>query len=101
MEKIQTNEVTLKIPPSIAADIGSNEIIKLLLDKAQGKKDFYKTKIKMLEAKYETNFASLKKKTEKGEERFQEWDDLLLWEGFLIAYREWNRKYKDLKLCMK
>jgi hypothetical protein len=36
MEKIQTSEVTLRIPPSIAADIGSNEIIELLLDKALG-----------------------------------------------------------------
>ena len=101
MEKIQTNEVTLRIPPSIAADIGSNEIIKLLLDKALGKRDFYKTKIKIFEANYGTNFATFKKKTEKGEERFQEWDDLLLWDGFLIAYREWNKKYKDLKLCIK
>ena len=101
MEEIQMNEVTLRIPPSIAVDIGSNDIIELLLDKALGKRDFYKTKIKMLEAKYGTNFASFKKKTEKGEERFQEWDDLLLWEGFVIAYKEWNKKYKDLKLCMK
>ncbi len=101
MEEIQMNEVTLRIPPSIAVDIGSNDIIELLLDKALGKRDFYKTKIKMLEAKYGTNFASFKKKTEKGEERFQEWDDLLLWEGFVIAYKEWNKKYKDLKRCMK
>jgi len=101
MEKIKTNEVTLKIPPSIAADIGSNEIIKLLLDKALGKKDLYKSKIKMFESKYGTNYASFKKKTGKGDQSFQEWDDLLLWEGFLLAYREWNRKYKDLKLCMK
>ncbi len=79
MEKIQTSKVTIKIPPSIAADIGSNEIIQLLLDKALGKRDFYKTKIKMFEEKYGTNFASFKKKTEKGEESFQEWDDLLLW----------------------
>jgi hypothetical protein len=35
METNQTSEVTLRIPPSIAVDIGSNEIIKLLLDKAQ------------------------------------------------------------------
>ena len=101
MEKIQTSEVTLRIPPSIAADIGSKEIIELLLHKALGKRDFYKSKIKMFEAKYGTNFTSFKKKTEKSEEQFKEWDDLLLWEGFLLAYREWNRKYKDLKLCMK
>ena len=101
MEKIQNTEVTLRIPPSIAADIGSNEIIELLLDKALGKKDLYKSKIKMFESKYRTNYTSFKKKIEKGDESFQEWDDLLLWEGFLLAYREWSRKYKDLKLCMK
>ena len=101
MEKIKTSEMTLRIPPSIAVDIGSNEIIKLLLDKALGKRDFYKSKIRIFELKYGSNYASFKKKTEKGDERFQEWDDLLLWEGFLLAYREWNRKYRDLKLCME
>ena len=101
MEKNKISEVTLKIPPSIAADMGSNEIIDLLIDKALGKKDLYKSKIKMFESKYGTNYASFKKRTEKGEENFQEWDNLLLWEGCLLAYKEWNRKYKDLKLCMK
>ena len=99
--KIQTSEVTLRIPPSIAAEFQSNEIIELLLDKALGKRDLYETKIKMFELKYGTDFASFKKNTEKGDEIFQEWDDLLMWEGFLLAYREWNRKYRDLKLCMK
>ena len=99
--KIQTSEVTLKIPPSIAAEFQSNEIIELLLDKALGKRDLYESKIKMFELKYGTDFASFKKNTEKGDEIFQEWDDLLMWEGFLLAYREWNRKYRDLKLCMK
>ncbi|MDA3897931.1 MAG: hypothetical protein PF482_17500 [Desulfobacteraceae bacterium] len=101
MEKIKNSEITLRIPPSIAVDIGSNEIIKLLLDKALGKRDFYRSKIKMFESKYGSNYVSFKKKTEIVDESFQKWDDLLLWEGFLLAYREWNRKYKDLKLCTK
>ena len=101
MEKIQTREVIVRIPPSIAADIGNNEIIDLLLGKALGKKDLYKSKIKMFESKYGTSYVSFKKKSEQEDENFQEWDDLLLWEGFLLAYREWNRKYKDLKRCMK
>ena len=101
MEKIQTSEVIVRVPPSVAADIGNNEIIDLLLGKALGKKDLYKSKIKMFESKYRTNYASFKKKSEQGDENFQEWDDLLLWEGFLLAYREWNRKYRDLKRCTK
>jgi hypothetical protein len=55
MEKIQTSEVIVKIPPSIAADIGNNEIIGLLIGKALGKKDLYKSKIKMFESKYGTS----------------------------------------------
>jgi hypothetical protein len=101
MEKIQTSEVIVRIPPSIAADIGSNEIIDLLLGKALGRRDFYKSKVKMYESKYGTNYATFKKKSEQGDEDFQKWDDLLLWEGFLLAYREWNRKYRDLKRCTK
>ena len=37
MENHQTSEVILKIPPSIAADMRSNEIIDLLINKALGK----------------------------------------------------------------
>ena len=101
MEKIQTREVIVRVPSSVAADVGNNEIIELLLSKALGKKDLYESRIKMFESKYGTSYASFKKKTEQGDENFQEWDDLLLWEGFLLAYREWNRKYRDLKRCMK
>ena len=100
MEKVETSEITLRIPPSIAADIKNSEIVALLLDKALGKRDFYKSKIRVFESKYGTNFASFKKKSEKGVESFKDWDDLLLWEGFLLAYDEWNRKYEDLRLCM-
>jgi len=32
MGKIQTSEVIVRIPPSVAADIGNNEIIDLLID---------------------------------------------------------------------
>jgi hypothetical protein len=72
MEKFQTSEVIVRIPPSIAADIGNNEIIDLLLGKALGKKDLYKSKIKMFESKYGTNYASFKKNSEQGDEIFQE-----------------------------
>ncbi len=101
MEKIETSEIRLRIPPSVAADIKNVEIVGLLLDKALGKRDFYKSKIRVFEAKYRTDFVSFKKKSEKGEESFEQWDDLLLWEGFSLAYDEWAKKYEDLRLCMR
>ena len=100
MEKVETSEITLRIPPSIAVDIKNSEIIELLLHKALGKRDFYESKIRVFESKHGTNFASFKKESEKRDESFQEWDDLLLWEGFLLAYDEWNKKYEDLRLCI-
>lgn len=30
---------------------------------------------------------------------FSEWDDMLVWEGFEIAYAEWKNKIEDLKNC--
>jgi len=71
MEKIQTSEVIVRIPPSIAADIGNNEIIDLLLGKALGKKDLYKSKIKMFESKYGTSYASFKKNQNKRMKTFR------------------------------
>ena len=46
MEKIQTSELIVRVPPSVAADIGNNEIIGLLLGKALGKKDLFQEKIR-------------------------------------------------------
>ena len=71
MEKNQISDVILKIPLSIAANIGSNEIIDLLINKALGKKDFYESKIKILESKYGTNYTSFKKRAESGDENNQ------------------------------
>ena len=41
----------VRIPPSIAADIGNNEIIYLLVCKVLGEKDLYKSKINYREFK--------------------------------------------------
>jgi len=101
MEHIETSEVIVRIPPSMASDVDGHEIVGMLLDKALAKRDFFKSKIRLLEAKYGTDFVAFKQLTEDGEEKFEEWDDLLLWEGFELAYGEWNRKYEDLKRCMK
>lgn len=100
MGKVETSEITLRVPPSIAADIKNIEIVGLLLDKALGKRDFYKSKIRIFESKYGTDFASFKKRSISGEESFEEWDDLILWEGFVLAYDEWNKKYEELRHCM-
>jgi len=100
MEQIETSEVIVKIPPSMASEVNGPEIVEMLLDKALGKREFFGSKIKVFESKYGTDFATFKKRTDLGDEKFDEWDDLLIWEGYVLAYQEWSRKYEDLKRCM-
>ncbi len=100
MERIETSEVIVKIPPSMASEVDGAEIVGMLLDKVLGKREFFRSKIKVFESKYGTDLAAFQKTTEVGGERFDEWDDLLIWEGYVLAYREWDKKYEDLKRCM-
>jgi len=74
----------------------------LLLDKALSKAEYYNSKCKELEDKYNMDFASFKKKVEEAkQEVFTEWDDIVVWEGYDLAYKEWKRKYEELKGCME
>jgi len=100
MEEIETSKVTVRIPPSMAYLVEGQDIVAMLLNKALAKRDFFGSKIKLLESKYGADFVAFKRKSEEGEENFEEWDDLLLWEGYVLAYREWEKKYEDLKRCM-
>ena len=70
----------------------------MLLDKALSKAEYYKSNCKEFEDKYNMDFASFKKKVEEAkQEVFTEWDDIVVWEGYELAYKEWKRKYEELK----
>lgn len=59
----------------------------MLTDKVLNKAEYYGTRCKEFEGKYGMGFASFKKKVEESEEEvLSEWDDLLLWEGYEIAF---------------
>ena len=100
MERIEAREVTVRIPPSMACLVEGDHIVAMLLDKALAKKEYFGSKIKLLESKYGTDFAAFKRRAEEGEENFEEWDDLLLWEGYVLAYIDWGKKHEDLRRCM-
>lgn len=71
-------------------------------DKALNKADYYVTRCKEFEGKYGMDFTTFKKKVEESEEEvLSEWDDLLLWEGYELAYREWQDKHEELKNCIR
>lgn len=100
MQKANFKEMKLKLPSDMVETISSKEIVTLLLDKALSKAEYYQSKCKEFEEKYNMDFASFKKKVEEAEQEvFAEWDDLVMWEGYELGYKEWNRKYEELRSC--
>lgn len=72
----------------------------MLLDKALTNAEYYRSKCNEYMEKYGMDFASFKKKVEESQEEvFSDWDDLLVWEGFELAYKEWKKKCEGLKGC--
>ncbi len=94
-------DITIKLPKYAAEMISAREIIALLTDKSLNKAEYYRSKCQELEQKYGRDFVDFKKKVEEsGEEIFSEWDDLMVWEGYHLGYKEWVKKYKELKACI-
>jgi hypothetical protein len=101
MQNSILKELKIKLPDDIVNAVSSSEIVSMLLDKALTKVEYYKSKCKEFEGKYNMDFSSFKKKVETaGEEEFAEWDDLIIWEGYELASHEWMKKYEALKSCM-
>ncbi len=94
-------DVTIKLPKDAADIVSAQEIIALLIDKSLNKTEYYRSKCQEMEQKYRADFADFKKKVEESEEEiFSEWDDLMIWEGYHLGYREWLKRYKELKDCI-
>jgi len=101
MEQANLQEVKLKLPGTVVESLAKNEIISLLLDKAFNKSEYYLTLCKEMEQKYGKSFADFQRQVEESkEEVFAEWDDLIEWEAYELAYKDWQGKYEELKNCM-
>lgn len=101
MEGTILQDVTIHLPSTLVNSISTQEILELLLDKALGKREYYRSKCQVMEDKYQTDFFTYKQAVEQAEEEnFAAWDDLLLWEGYERAYQEWRRKFEELRGCI-
>ncbi|MDP2278679.1 MAG: hypothetical protein Q8K51_10695 [Nitrospirota bacterium] len=101
MQNSTLKEIKFKLPSDIANSVSKKEIVGLLAEKASGKAEYYRSKCKEMEEKHGTDFKSFKKKVESSGENFSRWDDLLVWEGYELAYKEWKKKYEELRDCME
>jgi len=100
MKNASLKEVTIKLPKGLANIISAKEIVGMVMDKAMTMAEYYRSRCKAFEQKYGTSIDAFKKKVESAKtENTSEWDDLLVWEGFALAYVEWNTKSKELRKC--
>jgi hypothetical protein len=65
----------------------------LVHDQAEQKKDYYGKKITEMEQKYMMDFCAFKIKINSRivAENFEEWDDFIIWESYVKAYRYWEQ----------
>jgi hypothetical protein len=74
----------------------------MLLEKVLSKTEYFGSRCRGFEEKYGIDFVSFKKRVEETkDEIFTEWDDLVVWEGYELGYKEWKEKYEELKRCME
>ncbi len=93
-------EITIKLPKMLADDISAKEIVSIVMDKAVTMSEYYRSRCKEFEEKYGMSFNAFKKKVESAKtENTTEWDIMLIWEGFELAYAEWKNKSRELKKC--
>ncbi|QTA87892.1 hypothetical protein [Desulfonema magnum] len=100
MQEATLSEVTIKVPANVADMITTGEIIILLTDKALSRAEYYRSKCSEMEQRHGIGYTDFKKKVEEAErEVFSDWDDLLVWEGYHLGYKEWMNKYEELRNC--
>ncbi len=100
MKKTIFKEMKITLPSNIIETVSNKEIIVMLLDKALSKAEYYHSRCHEMEEKYGLDFASFKKKIDEEEkEKFSDWDDFILWEGYMLGAKEWDEKYEELKNC--
>lgn len=102
MKKTVSKEIKIELPDDLVGIVSEKEIIAMLLDKALSKAEYLGSRCREFEEKYDTSFIPFKKKVEEAkEENFTDWDDLVVWEGYELGYKEWKEKYEELKRCLE
>lgn len=58
----------------------------------------FQKKILVFEKKWGGSFEKVSKKYKKDKkENFLLWDDLIVWEGYVKAFEEWEKRFKETK----
>ena len=101
MEPVRLRDIKIQLPGHVI-DMATNiETMMMLANKSLNKIEYFKAKNAEMEEKYNMDFEAFNEKVHNAEtEVFNEWDDLIMWEGYYYSYREWKTKYEELKQCL-
>ena len=91
-------KVTVTLPGWIGTEEAQEEVVRNLRAHALLKMEFYRSKMKLFEAKYGTTFTRFQRRvTTSAQEDFTAWDDLMEWEACYRAYQEWKKRHTELR----
>ncbi len=95
------DKVKIKVPDDLAGKISEIEVMNTLLNKAMNKMEYYRIRCIEMEEKYGVDFNQFKEKfINEHEEIFADGDDLVRWQGYFHAFKEWKNTYEDLRRWM-
>ena len=90
--------VTVALPEWIGRDEAQREVVRDLRARALVKVEFYRSKLKLFEAKYKTTFPRFRRRVDHAaREDLAAWDDMIELEAYHRAYQEWKKRHAELR----
>jgi hypothetical protein len=91
-------KVSVTLPSWIGTEEAQAEVVRNLRAQALLKMEFYRSKMKLFEAKYGTSFSRFQRRvTQSAQENFTAWDDLMEREACYRAFQEWKKCHAELR----
>lgn len=87
----------INIPGGIPGKFVNSEVTNMLLYKALNKMEYFRTRCVEMEEKHGLDYSNFMNRIDSGEDgKFDDWDELMLWEEYFNSFKEWKSKYEEL-----
>lgn len=101
LKSLNKKKIVIDVPEDLLEHFNKQNILDLMYEKALSKTEYYKSKSKYYENKYKKDFLEFQEKYKnRNDEDIEEWDDYIVWESYITAFNEWEKKTEELKACL-
>lgn len=95
-------KLKIKLPGDVGRRVFDSEFTNMLVYKALNKMEYFRTRCIEMEEKHGLDFHRFKERIDNGEPgKFDDWDELVLWEEYFDSFKEWKSKYEELNSFLK